>query len=88
MLRHIFTLTLFTIASATCLPSLAKQDFDLPGNSYLPEETLIPKELINLGHYPGYYTFPGRLVRWSEYMGVKDTKKTISPDRMSGNIYG
>jgi hypothetical protein len=65
------------------ISSLPIQKYDLPGNRNVPRSKFYPPELITAAPHDHYYVAQSiRLIPWSDYVGSKDTEKTISPDRM------
>jgi hypothetical protein len=74
------TLIVFLASSASSFA--LKPHYDLPGNDYLPKEKFITKFSASLP--VDYRVIPVsiRLVKWSEYLGMKDSQRNIAPNRM------
>lgn len=60
--------------------ALAEQSYDYPDNSQLSPSTFSPYKRAVLGD-PRYRGAGGRYTSWSDYKGVKNNKRSISPNR-------
>jgi hypothetical protein len=79
MSNRLFSITLIIFSLSN--PVFAQNiKYDLPGNKDLPKSRFVLK---GLGSYdPTRITVSSRLIPWSEYLGPKQTTRSISPDRM------
>ena len=56
------------------------RQYELPGNKNQPKNKLFKVPYSPPDHR--LITVSGQLIPWSDYLGIKDSYKTISPDRM------
>jgi hypothetical protein len=82
--RPVLSFLIILLLSQPSLSQTKDSTTVLSGNSNLPKEKFKPTlTMLRLwGYNPDVLTISGRLVRWFDYAGPKETTFTISPDRM------
>ena len=78
--RLLLSILILLSLSSSSLSFAQEPKYDLPGNRQLTEDNF--PWLIPSCCDPRVLTVSKRLIPWSNYAGVKDTEKSISPDRM------